>query len=62
MNFNRKGWIKEYIDFRIQSPLPEALPSFGVRVIEDTSIHNDLEQAIYYFLQPTGLQEIINLA
>ena len=55
MNFNRSGWFSSYINFRTDTPLPRVLPSFGVRVVENTSIHNDLEQAIYYFLQPTGL-------
>ena len=55
MNFNRGGWFKKYIDFRSENPLPVSLPSFGVRVVDDPSVHNDLEQAVYYFLQPTGL-------
>lgn len=55
MNFNRRGWISEYMRFRSENPLPAKLPSFGVRVVEDTSVHNDIEQAIYYFLEPTGL-------
>ncbi|MCZ6533387.1 MAG: LETM1 domain-containing protein [SAR324 cluster bacterium] len=55
MNFNRSGWFKKYIEFRAENPLPAALPSAGIRVVDDPSVHNDLEQAIYYFLQPTGL-------
>lgn len=55
MDFDRSGWFRNYLEFRKEAPLPEALPSFGVRVVEGTSIHNDIEQAIYYFLQPTGL-------
>ena len=55
MNFNRTGWLAQYIEFRTQTPLPLILPSSGVRVVENTSIHNDIEQAVYYFLQPTGL-------
>ena len=55
MNFNRQGWISKYIQFRSEKPLPTTLPSHGVRVVDDASVHNDLEQAIYYFLEPTGL-------
>lgn len=55
MNFDRPGWLARYIEVRTQTPLPLVLPSSGVRVVEDTSIHNDIEQAVYYFLQPTGL-------
>lgn len=55
MNFNRTGWLARYIEFRTQTPLPLVLPSSGVHVLENTSLHNDIEQAVYYFLQPTGL-------
>ena len=55
MNFSRSGWLEKYIDFRGKNPFPSVLPTEGVKVIEDASVHNDLEQAIYYFLQPTGL-------
>lgn len=55
MNFNRRGWLAQYIELRTKTPLPLVLPSSGVHVLENTSIHNDIEQAIYYFLQPTGL-------
>lgn len=55
MDFSRSGWLTSYVGFRTQIPLPKTLPSLGVRVVEEASVHNDLEQAIYYFLQPTGL-------
>ncbi len=55
MNFKRRGWLRKYIDFRLENPLPKALPSQGVRVLGEDPLHNDLEQAVYYFLQPTGL-------
>lgn len=55
LNFSRNGWFQKYIDFRKNNPLPYSLPSSGVHVLEETGLHNDSEQAIYYFLQPTGL-------
>lgn len=55
MNFSRSGWLEKYIDFREKNPFPSVLPSEGIKMIEGSGVHNDLEQAIYYFLQPTGL-------
>ena len=50
-----KSWLHQYHNFRSDHPLPDTLPSKGVKVTEDSGLHNDMEQAIYYFLQPTGL-------
>ncbi len=55
MNFDRTGWLRRYAAFRTAAPLAHSLPSTGVRVLEDTGVHHELDQAIYYFLQPTGL-------
>lgn len=55
MNFNRKGWFARYVAFRQEHPFPHELPSQGVRLLHDTTIHHEVDQAIYYFLQPTGL-------
>ncbi len=55
MNFSRSGWFEKYLEFRGQNPLPEKLPTHGIKVVENPSFQNDLEQAIYYFLQPTGI-------
>ena len=55
LNFNKTRWFEKYRKFRTESELPLKLPSAGVRMLDDTGLHNDLEQAIYFFLQPTGL-------
>lgn len=55
MNPNRPGWLQHYIDFRTELPFPQRLPSSGVRMVEGTGMHHEIEEAIYYFLQPTGL-------
>lgn len=55
MNFNRKGWLQKYTAFREALPFDNELPSAGVKVLEETGLHHELDEAIYYFLQPTGL-------
>jgi len=55
MNPKKEGWFKKYIEFRENSPLGLQLPSSGIRIFEDVGVHNEIDQAIYYFLQPTGL-------
>lgn len=55
MKFNHPGWLKNYIEYRRQNPFLDNLPSAGVRLFEDTGLHHELDQSIYYFLQPTGL-------
>jgi LETM1-like, RBD len=55
MNFERPGWLRRYLEFRTHHPLAERLPSAGVKVLEETGLHHELDEAIYYFLQPTGL-------
>lgn len=55
MNFDKAGWLQRYRAFRTAQPFANDLPSAGVKVLEDTGVHHELEQAIYYFLQPTGL-------
>jgi len=55
MNLNRSGWFIKYLEFRQEQPLNPLLPSTGIRVVESPGIHNDIDQAVYYFLQPTGL-------
>ena len=55
MNFNRSGWLKKYIQFRTTNPFPVRLPSSGVKMLETGGHHHQLDEAIYYFLQPTGL-------
>ncbi|MBI4081508.1 MAG: hypothetical protein HY423_02750 [Candidatus Lambdaproteobacteria bacterium] len=55
MNINRIDWFRKYVAFRSTHPFRSVLPSSGVRVLEAPVLHNEMEQAIYYFLQPTGL-------
>ena len=55
MNFGKPGWFDRYVDFRKQQPLGNHLPSAGVRVMDHAGVHHEMDQAIYYFLQPTGL-------
>lgn len=55
LQFTRAGWLQRYIDFRIEHPLPSVLPSHNVKMLEDTGLHNRLDEAVYTFLQPTGL-------
>lgn len=55
MNLSKQGWLQRYLDFRTSTPFAEKLPSFGVKVLDDDSVHNSMDEAIYYFLQPTGL-------
>lgn len=55
MDFKKEGWFRRYIRFREENPFTPMLPTFGVRVLEEEGVHNESDQAIYYFLQPTGL-------
>lgn len=55
MNLKRKGWFGRYIRFRHDKPLPERLPSLGIKILEEVAVHNESDQAIYYFLEPTGI-------
>ncbi|HEX9842937.1 MAG TPA: LETM1 domain-containing protein [bacterium] len=55
MNFDKSGWLRRYLEFRSAHPIANQLPSTGVKVLEDTGLHHELDEAIYYFLQPTGL-------
>ena len=55
MNFDRPGWFDRYVAFRRAQPLPTTLPTAGVRLFEQPGIHHEQDQALYLFLQPTGL-------
>jgi hypothetical protein len=55
MNFAKQGWLKRYLEFRSGHPFADRLPSSGVKVLEDAGMHHELDESIYYFLQPTGL-------
>jgi tellurite resistance protein len=55
MNFGSPGWFSRYLAFRTEQPLGNHLPSAGVRVLDHPGVHHEMDQAIYYFLQPTGL-------
>ena len=55
MNFDRPGWLQRYLEHRRAHPIADRLPSTGVKVLEGTGLHHELDEAIYYFLQPTGL-------
>ncbi len=55
MNFGSPGWFESYLQFRADQPLANHLPSAGVRVLDHAGVHHEMDQAIYYFLQPTGL-------
>jgi len=55
MNLKRHGWFRNYLQFRREHPLPAQLPTHGVKLLDDSSLHNEIDQEIYFFLQPTGL-------
>jgi LETM1-like, RBD len=55
MNFDKPGWLQRYRDFRASHPFAHQLPSMGVKVLEGPAQHHELDEAIYHFLQPTGL-------
>lgn len=55
MNFKRKGWFKKYVDFRESKPFDKELPTQGLKVKEEDASREAMDQAIYCFLQPTGL-------
>ncbi|MDH4122156.1 MAG: LETM1 domain-containing protein [Deltaproteobacteria bacterium] len=55
MKFSKHGWFTQYLAFRRKNPFPAKLPTLGVKVVEDSGVHNEVDQAVYYFLQPTGL-------
>jgi len=55
MNFGKRGWFATYLAYRQAHPFERRLPSSGVRMVEDPTVHNESDEAIYYFLQPTGL-------
>jgi len=55
MELDRNGWFSKYVKFRTQHPFSNLLPTAGVKVLEDSGTHNEMDQAIYYFLEPTGM-------
>jgi hypothetical protein len=55
MNFKKKGWFLKYVEFRKKNPFDSELPTSGIAVSDDSEGHTDIEQAIYGFLQPTGI-------
>ncbi|MDH4224470.1 MAG: LETM1 domain-containing protein [Deltaproteobacteria bacterium] len=55
MNFNSPGWFDQYLKFRTETPFSRFLPSHGIKILEQEGIHNEMDQEIYSFLQPTGL-------
>jgi len=55
MNLTKPGWLRRYLDFRRVQAFPERLPSTGARLLADDSVHNSMDEAIYYFIQPTGI-------
>ncbi|MDH5752209.1 MAG: LETM1 domain-containing protein [Deltaproteobacteria bacterium] len=55
MNLTRKGWFAKYVGIRSQIPFPRRLATTGMKVVEQTGVHNEIDEAIYYFLAPTGL-------
>ena len=55
MKFDRPGWLRRYLEFRTSLPFANELPSTGVKVLEGTVMHHELDESLYYFLQPTGL-------
>jgi hypothetical protein len=55
MNFGKPGWFDRYLAFRRETPLPRTLPTAGVVLFERAGLHNEQDQAIYAFLQSTGL-------
>jgi hypothetical protein len=55
MNFGKAGWFDHYLQFRTAQPMANQLPTTGIRLLEGSGLHHEQDQAIYYFLQPTGL-------
>ena len=55
MNLTKPGWLGRYLAFRRGQPFPERLHSTGARLVEDDSVHNRMDETIYYFIQPTGI-------
>ncbi len=55
MEFGSKGWLDQYLQFRQQQPFSCDLPTSGLKIREENSECTALDQAIYCFLQPTGL-------
>jgi hypothetical protein len=55
MNPKGHGWFRSYLQFRREHPLPAQLPTLGVKILENAGLHNESDQAIYFFVQPTGL-------
>ncbi len=53
MNFKKKGWFKKYLEFREENPFDLNFPTQNIHLHEGHSEGN--EEAIYAFLQPTGL-------
>jgi hypothetical protein len=55
MNLKHHGWFRAYLRFRRERPLPARLPTHGVKLFDDATLHNESDQEIYFFLEPTGL-------
>ena len=53
MNFKKKGWFKKYLDFRENHPFDLNFPTQNIHLHEGYS--EGKEEALYAFLQPTGL-------
>ncbi len=53
MNFNKKGWFKKYLEFRENNPFDLNFPTQNIHLHEGYS--EGKEEALYAFLQPTGL-------
>lgn len=55
MNFSSSGWLSKYVKIRKEYPFSDHLPSKGLKAVEDSVQHHLMDEAVYYFLQPTGL-------
>ncbi len=54
MNFKKKGWFKKYLKFREENPFDLNFPTQNLRIRESAPDQKH-DEAIYAFLQPTGI-------
>lgn len=55
LNFARRGWFAKYLAFRSAQPFAPQLPTAGMHVLEDEGLRHEQDEAVYAFVQPTGL-------
>ena len=55
MKLQKRGWLNRYLTYRAHDPFELTLPTHGVKIVDDEALHNEIDEAIYYHLQPTGM-------